>query len=345
MTFPGEALLGKMWETLAERGVGGLLRPWAIRREGRAHSDARAHDIRVLAQAESDAAAIRAGTKRLGSGGLVTDVPDEKPSQQVIATSTPGDPRPQLLAAVTSARMADDVRREVNVAHAILHAEAELQDSEAKASDQPIAADWLYRWRDSAGAVSADELRQLWGRVLAGEVKAPGSVSFRTMSFLRDIDREDAQRIQLLAPFAIDDTVFRAPGDLLEREGLHFGFLLQMQELGVLSGVGGLGLEVKMKSDVDARFEKAFACSNRLLLARHDEPTKTLTVPVYKITQLGRQLLSLGEVEANEVYLRALAAAIRSQGFETTIASIVSRDGNAVRFRDSEKLEDHEGAT
>ncbi len=41
MQAPGENLLLKMWDTLAERGIGGLLRPWRMRREGKASIERR----------------------------------------------------------------------------------------------------------------------------------------------------------------------------------------------------------------------------------------------------------------------------------------------------------------
>ncbi len=41
MDLPGEKLLIKMWETLVERGIGGLLTPWQTIREGRAMNEVR----------------------------------------------------------------------------------------------------------------------------------------------------------------------------------------------------------------------------------------------------------------------------------------------------------------
>ena len=52
MTLPGEGLLIKLWETLAEKGVGGLLSPWQIKREAKAHTEARRIEIVALADAE-----------------------------------------------------------------------------------------------------------------------------------------------------------------------------------------------------------------------------------------------------------------------------------------------------
>lgn len=69
---PGEKLIIKLWETLIDKGIGSLLRPWQIKRDGRARSEVRREELLMLAQAESEVADIRAGRKRLD---LASSVP------------------------------------------------------------------------------------------------------------------------------------------------------------------------------------------------------------------------------------------------------------------------------
>ena len=38
MEFPGEKLVTKMWETLAEKGIGAALQPWHEKRLGEARN-------------------------------------------------------------------------------------------------------------------------------------------------------------------------------------------------------------------------------------------------------------------------------------------------------------------
>ncbi|HEY6367188.1 MAG TPA: hypothetical protein VI585_20595 [Candidatus Binatia bacterium] len=65
MEFPGERLVIRLWETIAEKGVASLVRPWQIRREGRAQIDIRRAEVVALAQAERDAEDIRSGRKAI----------------------------------------------------------------------------------------------------------------------------------------------------------------------------------------------------------------------------------------------------------------------------------------
>ena len=71
MDFPGEKLVARLWETVADKAVGSLFRPWQIRREGKAHSEVRREEMLVLAQAERDATEIRSGKARLLSDGTI----------------------------------------------------------------------------------------------------------------------------------------------------------------------------------------------------------------------------------------------------------------------------------
>ena len=47
--------------------------------------------------------------------------------------------------------------------------------------------------------MSSEELQTLWGRVLAGEIKSPGTFSLRTLEFLKNTSHEEALKIAKLA--------------------------------------------------------------------------------------------------------------------------------------------------
>ena len=75
MEAPGEKLIIKLWESIADKGIGSLLKPWQIRREGRASIDVKRDELLALAQAEADAAAIRSGQKTLLLNGTAWSFP------------------------------------------------------------------------------------------------------------------------------------------------------------------------------------------------------------------------------------------------------------------------------
>ena len=188
MDLPGEKLVIRLWQTVAEKGIGGLLRPWQMGREGRAQIQLQREHIVALAQSRRDADDILARRATLDEHSNL--VPTSVPPAQ-LPSSAPANAGPQPAGEATRRYLtatveADSMRREINTSNALLHAEAALADDPGEPPPNKPEEDWLFRWRDHAGSVSSDQLQAIWRRVLAGEIKTPGSYSLRTLDFLRN---------------------------------------------------------------------------------------------------------------------------------------------------------------
>lgn len=337
MGIPGEKLLIKMWESITDKGIGSLLKPWQIRREGRAVIDVRRDELLALAQAEEDAAAIRSGRKILSANGQLLDKSTEN---AVLLPSNTSEAilLPNLEQIADRNIHAEAIRREISISKAVLHAEEELSQDTQEPPEENLSDDWLLRWRDCAASVSSVELQSLWGKVLAGEVKCPGRFSLRTLEFLRNLAQDEAKAIEKLSPFVVGDLIFRGDKGLLESEGISFSLLLSIQELGIVSGVDATGLEKTWSSQFNNRFESALASYGRVLMVRHSDPAKKLRLPVYKVTALGSQILSLGTFQANERYLRVVGASIKAQGFDVEIGDYVPVRENQINVFNMQPL-------
>lgn len=321
MDFPGEKLVIKLWETLSEKGIGSLLSPWQAGRDGRARNEVRRQEILMLAQAEKDAADIRAGRKQLRPDGtlLLTN------SQYM---STPEgiervEPTLTLSDAVEFGNQAAAdaaARSEINASKAILFAEEQLACDTQTPPTRDIDEDWLFAWREYAGKVSVEDLQKLWGSVLAGEVKAPGRYSIRTLEFLKTLSKPEAEMISRLASYVIDGRVARAQSSYLDSKGLNFSMLLIMQELGVVSGVEAVGLTTTYKSVADGKFVRAFVSHGKALIVEHDDPSKTLEFQTYMLTAVGRQILGLGSFEPDLEYMRLIGKEFVNKGFAVKLA-------------------------
>lgn len=55
----------RLWDTIVDKGISGLLAPWQTRRTDRAAADGVRYELLALAQAEQDLKDIRAGRKTL----------------------------------------------------------------------------------------------------------------------------------------------------------------------------------------------------------------------------------------------------------------------------------------
>lgn len=338
MDIPGEKLLIKLWDTIADKGIGSLLKPWQMRREGRASIEVRRQELLTLAQAEMDRRAILSGQKRLLPDGTLTSHQTER-ELVALPESNSDLLLPQYIQQVADRNArAEFVRREISVSKAILHAEEELALDTQEPSEEKLSDDWLLRWRDCAAGITSDELQSLWGKVLAGEVKNPGRYSLRTLEFLRNLSQEEAKAIEKVSPFVVNDVIFRGDKVVLESEGVTFSLLLALQELGIVSGVEALGLEISWPSLLQDRFQQTLISYGRILLITHADPTKTLKIQIYQLTGLGKQMLQLGTFKPNETYLRALGTKIKDQGFDVQIGDCVPAGENRVNLLGMQQL-------
>jgi len=324
MEAPGEKLIIKLWETVADKGIGSLLKPWQIRREGRANIDVKREEMLTLAQVEADAAAIRSGQKLHLISGEIVNLPALE-SSKVIHESADKAPLalPRAIEIADQNAKAEAIRQEVSIAKAVIYAEEELQkDSSEPPHDSP-QDDWLLRWRECAAGVSSDELQQIWGKVLAGEIKSPGCFSLRTLEFLRNLSQAEAQAIERISPFVISNVLYHGDNAMLEAEGVSFSDLLTMQELGVLAGVDGLGLDIAWKSDATTSFQKALTCHGALILATAPDASKIIKLNVCSVTAIGRQVLSLGSFSPNARMVESVATAIKALGFDVQVGNYI----------------------
>lgn len=331
MNWPGEALLIKLWETLAEQGVGGWLEPWQIRRKALAQTEAKGIELVALADAQREADDIRSGRLKLADSRYALALPFPGGKLKPIR----GRPAIEML---TSAIFSDVLRREVNVAKAIIYAESELKDDTQHPPETDIELDWLYRWRDYAGAVSSEELQSLWGRLLAGEVKAPGAYSYRTLDFIKNLTVDEAQKIGRLSRFVISDFIPKSQEALLAEEGISFSDLLGLQDLGFISGVTSSGLSMILRSDQNDHFFKALCSNGRALIVRHHDSEKKVTFAALLVTAVGRQVLRLGKFNPHERYLLAVAKEFKRLGATVSIANYRDVSESRIQVVDERSL-------
>ncbi len=328
MSWPGENLLIKLWESLADKGVGSLLKPWQIRREGRANVDLRRYELLSLADAEREAEEIRSGRRKFEDAKYVLSLTEGTSKGDA---ATPRDEVP-LLEVASRVAVADAIRKEVNVAKAVLHAEDELREDTASPPEQKLDEDWLYRWRDYAGSVSSEELQAIWGRILAGEIKSPGQYSYRLLDFVRNLTKAEASLIERIASFVLNDFVVRENDETLKASGVTFDVLLQLQDLGILSGVESIGLSKTCNSNDKERFIKVLLCHGRGLLIQHDDPSKKLILGAYIMTNLGKQVIRLGKFVPNENYLTSIGRKILESGFKVSLIDYVDLGNSMIRY-------------
>lgn len=318
MDVPGEKLLIKLWETIADKGIGSLLKPWQMRRVAVAAVEIDRMALLAHAQTVADAEKIYSGKKLFLSNGVLVDAALSDARTIETQSNSPFS-QSNILEIPNRNFYKDAIRKEIGLAKTVAYAEAELAQDKQDPPLSTISDDWLLRWRESAANVSSDELHLLWGKVLAGELKNPGGFSFRTLKFLRNLSQQEAKLIEKIFMFAIAGVIVKINPTSNILPGVTFSEILEIQDLGLISGVDAMGLENTYASLVTASYVNTLVTTDRLILVRNTDTTRTFRLPVYLITNLGKQLLPLGSFNTDEGYMRSIGEIIKNQGFDVEL--------------------------
>jgi len=331
---PATAATAAKWTAVLWRAVGGgiisgILKPGQLRREGMAVIDVEYNRELALTQAKLDAQAIIDGKKsysieqkRLISNETSISFVQPIPASEESQASAPMQHALEVLAA-------EKLKNEINVAQAAMHAEAELAGETLEPPEALPSADWVTRWRDSAEKVSQDEMQQLWGRILAGEIKKPGTYSLRALEVIRNLSKEDAELISTIANYRSNDFIFRPESqDFFEKKGLHFSTLMELQDLGLIGGVESIGLGLQIKAPPEESLKGFFVFTRYVVSYSSEEMGKSFSVPVYTISKMGRQIIGLAKAEDDLPYIALLKDQLVKNGCKASVHEIVEMNSN-----------------
>mgnify|MGYP000066234435 CR=1 FL=1 len=339
----GEKLLIKMWESLTREGVGSLASPWQIKRVGKAHAEVRSQEVLCLAQAEVQADAIKQGKGKLLPDGsfLALDAPG---ADIDCGVDYLGRIEPELnfdfldIERIEQQNKVENIQQQINLNRTIIQAEEALGNFAGEPPEEDVDSDWIKRWEECAKNTKGEELRGFWARLLAGEVRSPGKYSLRTLEFIKNLSQGEALAISKLGQFAIGNQLYIS-GRV--KEEFDLVFLLQMDELGVVTGVQGgevAALEITMNSHEEAKFHRVLAGRNLALIMEGDDPKQQFRLRCYRITKLGEELLSLGDFSTDREYMIELGALIKKHKLDVSLARFEWEGDCHGKYFDSQPL-------
>lgn len=154
--------------------------------------------------------------------------------------------------------------------------------------------DWVTNFFDKSRIVSDAEMQEIWAKVLSGEANAPGTYSKRTVNFLGDLDKRDAELFQNLCSFGwrignFTPLIFDSKADIYNQKGINFVTLTHLDSIGLiqfnfLSGFQRTGLPKSFP---------IFYCGKPLMLEMPKENENDLPIGKVLLTKLGEELVSV----------------------------------------------------
>lgn len=153
-----------------------------------------------------------------------------------------------LIRADTELKITDLHRRAM---HRFIEEEAQrqknIEDITAKALPQlaqesdpsKMENDWITNFFDKARIISDKEMQELWSRVLAGEANFPGTYSKRTVNFLSDLDKSEAQLFSRFCGFVwmfgdLVPLIFDIQAPMYNNYGINFDTINHLETIGLV---------------------------------------------------------------------------------------------------------------
>lgn len=191
-----------------------------------------------------------------------------------------------------------------------------ILESEENVSDESVDKDWTLRFFNSVEDISNEQMQEIWARILAGEVKKPGTVSLRTLETLHNMTQKEAMLFEKLCSHCIiiagaccvlhNDAYFK-------EFNIPFEMILKLSECGLINSGSFLNVcvELNEKSYLAARTDDYIAIANTNAI-------KTVEIKMYPLTTCGTEL---SKIVGCHMALDEFKVATRTIGQMTSIQS------------------------
>ena len=243
------------------------------------------------------------------------------------------------------------LREQVNLDLISQRAASELQvgadnveQSARDNADDIIDDDWLNAFQAEARQKSTEEMQVFFGRLLAGEIRQPGSFSTRAVKILGSLDQNIASHFARFCSMCVSTHPGQdvripslggnAGNNALREYGLDFSILNLLNEHGLIISDYNSWWEftpcVALTGDATQAVCLPLRYQGRYWILKPTSKGKVgkkLKVHGVALTQSGRELFTIVEVDSIEKYSRGLVQFFQKRGFR-----MIGVDGRGPRI-------------
>jgi hypothetical protein len=216
-----------------------------------------------------------------------------------------------------SAAMLEDMRDKAN--------DTPPDGATATQEPAPIDDDWLNVFERYAEDASTERMQKLWGRVLSGEVRAPGKYSMRTLRFLSEFSQADALGFSALCQNSFGDLAPKILVKPLDMKDIRD--ILYMESAGLIQGASGTGLRSKQTFDQNGRL---WMREGSLAIMMNGVANTQFEYEVIALTPLGQELVTLLPGRDARAAARSVAMAIKRPEVTSAYLMLIRDDGAAL---------------
>jgi hypothetical protein len=197
------------------------------------------------------------------------------------------------------------------------------EHTQNEADDVTISDDWLNAFEKEAIQKSSDEMKMLFGKILAGEIRKPSSFSIGTIKLLSQLDNEAANKFHKLCSLSVsqrfgdyvhDARVVSLNGSASQNSlrdyGLGFDVLNVLSEYGlIISDYNSyMGYEIAVANAGKVSLPITYNDRKYGLVATDQMNHAELRLSGVAFTKSGKELLGIVDITPDEKYTTDLGA-------------------------------------
>ncbi len=236
-------------------------------------------------------------------------------------------------------RLRLDQHRYEALGGAVAEAAVELRNETSFPEERPNQ-DWVARYIESASQVTDQTMQELWGRILAGEIRKPGTFSLRTLHVVSNISQVEAKLFEAFGKHAV---LWKWFGFIPVVENDEFLRTARVGT-GTVRILADCGLTAETPASINLilpheEYGAFYYGQNRVIYVRQKSPPVRVTDNCWTLMSAGLELLKLIEREGNPRNMQLLMDLFRRSGLEPEVGSYVMKDdGKSAEFTsDSER--------
>lgn len=202
--------------------------------------------------------------------------------------------------------------------------ETSSQKQAQSGEEKEISDDWLNVFEKEACQKSSDEMKLLFGKILAGEIQKPTTYSIRTLRLLSQIDNRAATLFHRLCSLCVSQQIeghvidarvvsfSGSPGqNSLQKYGLGFGSLNILEEYGLIISDYNSSMDYRATIAQSRNVPLPLTYSgNTFGLVRENEttPMQELKINGVGLSSSGKELLNIVDITPDNSYFEDLKA-------------------------------------
>lgn len=133
--------------------------------------------------------------------------------------------------------LSEETGKQQNIEDIIEEAIPLLNDG---AKPENLEKDWISNFFDKSKLTSDEEMRKLWSSILAGEANNPWKFSKRTVNFVADLDKKDAELFTKLCGYSfqiggIQPLIFDPQAEVYVKNWINFAALKHLDTIWLIS--------------------------------------------------------------------------------------------------------------